>query len=162
GKTPTVEYQVQPDGAWTLAVSEYDSHYDPRGRPFYTAAKAAGRVVWLPPYIFYDQGVPGVSCAAPLTDAAGRFVGVVTADFDLIARAGFIAGLWVSPHSRFFLYTADETLLAHPTQRVTAPERQGAAGKLLTLADTADPLVDAFRGRVSPAALADGAAEAFH
>ncbi|HEY1378179.1 MAG TPA: SpoIIE family protein phosphatase [Gemmataceae bacterium] len=161
GKTPTLEYVVRPDGEWRLSQPEHDSAYDPRVRPFYTKAKAAGRLVWLPPYIFYDQGVPGISCAAPLEDREGKFRGVVTADFDLNALSGFIARLSVSPNSRFFLYTADETLLAHPTRRVVAPEGQRAAGKLLTLADTDDPLVDAFRGRVPADALAAGQPSSF-
>ena len=161
GKSPTREYQVMPDGQWRLALPESDSGYDPRGRPFYTKAKAANRLVWLPPYIFYDQGVPGISCAAPLVDRTGKFLGVLTADFDLNALSTFVARLSVSPNSRFFMYTADETLLAHPTQRVVTIERQGTAGRLLTLADTDDPLVEAFRGRVSGDPLPDGARESF-
>jgi serine phosphatase RsbU (regulator of sigma subunit) len=161
GKTPTLEYVVLPDGNWRLAQPEHDSAYDPRGRPFYTKAREARRLVWLPPYIFYDQGVPGISCAAPIEDRAGRFVGVVTADFDLNALSGFVARLTVSPNSRFFLYTADESLLAHPTRRVAAPEGQKTAGTLLTLADTDDPLVDAFRGRVLADAAAAGSAGSF-
>src|SRR5262249_12927989 len=124
GKTPTVEYDVLPDGAWRVAVPEHDSSYDPRVRPFYTKAKDAGRLVWLHPYIFYDQGVPGISCAAPLFDRDGKFKGVLTADFDLNALSKFVSRLTVSPNSRFFLYTADETLLAHPTQRAV-----GTAGQ---------------------------------
>src|SRR5947209_4748520 len=111
GKSPTTEYVISPDGPWQKARPEYDSAYDPRVRPFYTKAKAAGHLVWLPPYIFYDQGVPGISCAAPVEDRTGRFHGVVTADFDLNALSAFVAGLSVSPNSEFFLYTAEETLL---------------------------------------------------
>jgi serine phosphatase RsbU (regulator of sigma subunit) len=160
GKTPTIEYDVLPDDTWR-ALPEYESAYDPRVRPYYTKTKAARRLVWLEPYIFYDQGVPGISCAAPLEDRSGRFRGVVTADFDLNALSAFVARVSVSPNSRFFLYTADETLLAHPTRRVVSPERQKATGKLLTLADTDDPLVDAFRGRVSGDALPNGSSESF-
>jgi sigma-B regulation protein RsbU (phosphoserine phosphatase) len=149
GKSPTIEYEVQPDGAWQPTGPPHDTGYDPRGRPWYVKAKTAGRLVWLPPYIFYDQGVPGISCAAPLVDQNGRFRGVLTADFDLNALSAFVARLSVSPHSRFFLYTADETLLAHPTRRVVAAAGQRTAGNLLTLADADDPLVDAFRGRLS-------------
>jgi hypothetical protein len=160
GKTPTIEHVVLPDGTWHTEPA-YESGYDPRVRPFYTKPKAAGRLVWLPPYIFYDQGVPGISCAAPLLDPTGRFLGAVTADFDLNALSTFVAQLSVSPNSRFFLYTADETLLAHPTRRVVVPARQKTAGRLLTLADTDDPLVEAFRGRVSAAALPAGSSEWF-
>ncbi len=161
GKTPTLEYDVQPDGAWHLTKPEFDSAYDPRVRPFYTRAKAAGRLVWLPPYIFYDQGVPGITCGAPLQDRAGRFRGVVTADFDLNALTTFVARLSVSPNSRFFMYTTGETLLAHPTRKVVGAAGQRAAGELLTLGDMDDPLVEAFRGRVSRDPLPAGTLESF-
>jgi serine phosphatase RsbU (regulator of sigma subunit) len=161
GKSPTVEYEVLPDGDWRPTGPERDTGYDPRGRPFYVKAKAAGRLVWLPPYIFYDQGVPGISCAAPLVDKTGRFRGVLTADFDLNALSTFVARLSVSPNSRFFLYTADETLLAHPTRRVVAPAGQRTAGNLLTLADADDPLVDAFHGRLTGDPLPAGSSESF-
>src|SRR5262249_14382118 len=127
----------------------------------YTKTKAEARLVWLEPYIFYDQGVPGISCAAPILDKAGQFRGVVTADFDLNSLSTFVGQLSVSPNSRFSLYTADETLLAHPTQRVVELSKQGTTGKLLTLGDTQDPLVEAFRGRVVGDAIPAGASESF-
>jgi serine phosphatase RsbU (regulator of sigma subunit) len=161
GKTPTTEYEVLPDDTWRSAMPEHDSAYDPRVRPWYMKAKAARRLVWLEPYIFYDQGIPGISCAAPLEDRMGRFRGVVTADFDLNALSAFAARVSMSPNSRFFIYTTDETLLAHPTRRVVSVEGQKASGRLLTLADTGDPLVDAFRGRVSRGTLASGSSESF-
>src|SRR5262245_28099020 len=113
GKTPTVEYDVLPDGTWRLAIPEYDSSYDPRVRPWYAKAKAAGQLIWVHPYVFYDQGVPGISCVAPLITHDRQFRGVVTADFDLNALSTFVSRLKLSPNSHFFMYTADETLLAH-------------------------------------------------
>ena len=38
-------------------------------------------------------------------------------EFDLNALSEFIGGLSVSEHSRVFLFTPDETLLAHPNLR---------------------------------------------
>ena len=161
GKTPTLEYDVQPGGEWRLAKPEFDSAYDPRVRPFYTKVKAAGRLTWLPPYIFYDQGVPGITCGAPVLDRTGQFRGVVTADFDLNALTMFVTRLSVSPNSRFFMYTANETLLAHPTKKVVGTAGQRAAGELLTLGDMDDPLIEAFHGRVSGDPLPAGASESF-
>jgi serine phosphatase RsbU (regulator of sigma subunit) len=161
GTTPTLEYDVPPGGPWRLARPEFDSAYDPRVRPWYTRIKAAGRLVWMPPYIFYDQGVPGITCGAPLLDRKGAFRGVVTADFDLNALTRFVARLKVSPNSRFFMYLSNETLLAHPTQKVIGTEGQRAAGALLTLADIDDPLVRAFRGRTPGDTLPTEASESF-
>jgi serine phosphatase RsbU (regulator of sigma subunit) len=161
GKTPTLEYDVHPGGKWRLAKPEFDSAYDPRIRPWYTTIKAAGRRVWMPPYIFYDQGVPGITCGAPLLDRTGAVRGVVTADFDLNALTKFVARLNVSPNSRFFMYTTRETLLAHPSQKVVGSAGNRAAGELLTLGDIDDPLVEPFRGRIPSDPLPAGSSESF-
>ncbi|HEY2785533.1 MAG TPA: SpoIIE family protein phosphatase [Fimbriiglobus sp.] len=161
GKTPKIEYDVLADGTWRQREIEKDNAYDPRVRPFYVKAKTERKLVWLPPYIFYDQGVPGISCAAPLLNRDKKFLGVFTADFDLNSLSTFVSRLTVSPHSRFFIYTADEKLLAHPTQRLVGTAGQKTTGKLLTLADTNDPLVDAFRGRVPAGPLPTETSESF-
>src|SRR5262245_6831395 len=83
GKTKRLEYDVLPDGTQKLFNTDDKTGYDPRTRPFYIGAKKAGRLVWLPPYVFLFQWVPGITCAAPVKDASGQFRGVLTADFDL-------------------------------------------------------------------------------
>jgi sigma-B regulation protein RsbU (phosphoserine phosphatase) len=148
GKTRLVEHDVLPDGSLSLFRTDPDSGYDPRTRPFYVKAKQEGRLTWLPPYVFYRQWVPGISCAAPVKDAAGKTRGVLTADFDLHALSEFVSDLSVSEHSRVFLFTADQTLLAHPEHRAVSGTRETA--KLLTLADAGDPLVDAYRANLRP------------
>jgi sigma-B regulation protein RsbU (phosphoserine phosphatase) len=159
GKTKVVEYDTLPDGTPKILKTE-DSDYDPRQRPFYLGAKQAGRLVWLPPYVFYWQWVPGITCAVPVQDARGQLRGVLTADFDLNALSHFISGLSVSEHSRVFLFTSDEVLLAHPDRRGVSGE--GANAKLLTLADAGDPLVDAYRANLKPEHLTASDGEAFH
>jgi sigma-B regulation protein RsbU (phosphoserine phosphatase) len=148
GKTKRMEYDILPDGTQKLIKTDDESGYDPRKRPFYTGAKQAGRLIWLPPYVFYWQWVPGITCAVPVKDASGDLRGVLTADFDLNALSDFVAGLSVSEHSRVFLFTSDEVLLAHPDHRGVSGERETA--KLLTLADAGDPLVDAYRATLKP------------
>jgi sigma-B regulation protein RsbU (phosphoserine phosphatase) len=160
GKTKLVEYELLPDGSRKILKFEDDSNYDPRVRPFYFGAKRAGRLVWLPPYVFYWQWVPGITCGLPVKDPRGRFKGVLTADFDLNALSDFVASLSVSEHSCVFLFTSDELLLAHPDRRGVAGERENA--KLLTLADAGDPLVDAYRANLKPEHLTASAGEAFH
>jgi sigma-B regulation protein RsbU (phosphoserine phosphatase) len=160
GKTKLVEYDTLPDGTRKILKSEDDSGYDPRTRPFYLGAKQAGRLVWLPPYVFYWQWVPGITCAVPVKDAGGKLRGVLTADFDLNALSDFVSGLSVSEHSRVFLFTSDEVLLAHPDHRRVSGEHETA--KLLTLADTGDPLVDAYRAALKPEYRTASDGEAFH
>src|SRR5262245_19077740 len=160
GKTQLVEHDVLPDGSLKVFRTDPDSGYDPRGRPFYLGAKQAGRLVWLPPYVFYWQWVPGITCAAPVMGAGGKLRGVLTADFDLNALSDFVAGLSVSQHSRVFLFTSDEVLLAHPDRRGVSGT--DATAKLLTLADAGDPLVDAYRANLRPDYLRPAGGEDFH
>jgi sigma-B regulation protein RsbU (phosphoserine phosphatase) len=148
GKTEWVEHDVLSDGSLKLLRSDPETGYDPRVRPFYVKPKQAGRLVWLPPYIFLWQWVPGITCAAPVKDSSGKFQGVLTADFDLNALSEFVSELSVSEHSRVFLFTADQILLAHPEHRAVSGTRETA--KLLTLADVSDPLVDAYRANLRP------------
>ncbi|HEV3440846.1 MAG TPA: cache domain-containing protein, partial [Gemmata sp.] len=148
GKTQLVEHDVMPDGSLKLFRSDPDSGYDPRNRPFYVKPKQVGRLVWLPPYVFYWQWVPGITCAVPVKDAGGKLRGVLTADFDLNALSDFVSSLSLSEHSRVFLFTSDEVLLAHPDFRGVSGTRETA--KLLTLADAGDPLIDAYRANLKP------------
>jgi hypothetical protein len=160
GKTLLVEHDVLPDGSLKLFRADPDSGYDPRIRPFYVKPRQAGRLAWLPPYVFYWQWVPGISCAAPVKDAAGKFHGVLTVDFDLNALSEFVSGLSVSGHSCVFLFTADQTLLAHPEHRAVSGTRETA--RLLTLADVSDPLVDAYRANLRPEHLHPADGQDFH
>jgi sigma-B regulation protein RsbU (phosphoserine phosphatase) len=160
GKTKIVEYDTLPDGTRKILTSDDNSDYDPRKRPFYVGAKQADRLVWLPPYVFYWQWVPGITCAVPVKAADGKLRGVLTADFDLNALSEFVAGLSVSAHSRVFLFTSDEVLLAHPDHRGVSGERENA--KLLTLADAGDPLVDDYRANLKPEHLTAADGESFH
>lgn len=150
GKTRLVEHDVLADGTWKVVKEEADSGYDPRTRPFYVKAKRENRLVWLPPYVFFNQGVPGISCATPVKDGAGRLRGVLSVDFDLNALSEFVSGLSVSPNSRVFLFTSDEILLAHPHRRGTGSSGSHGEGRLLSLAEAGDPLVDSYRTKLNP------------
>jgi sigma-B regulation protein RsbU (phosphoserine phosphatase) len=162
GRSRLVEHEVMPDGSWKLFHEDDNSGYDPRVRPFYTQAKAAGRMTWLRPYVFQLWWAPGITCAAPVADAAGKFKGVLTADFDLTALSEFVAGLSISEHSRVFLFTDDQVLLAHPNQRGGAINGERENARLLTLADTGDPLVDSYRAKLQPVSLSSGKEDAFN
>jgi serine phosphatase RsbU (regulator of sigma subunit) len=161
-RTRLVEEDVLTDGTWKVFRTDDNSGYDPRVRPFYTEAKRVGRVVWLRPYVFQLWWAPGITCAAPVTDAAGTFHGVLTADFDLTALSEFIAGVSVSEHSQVFLFTDDQVLLAHPGQRGNAVTGERENARLLTLADAKDPLVDDYRANLQPDTLRPAGDEAFH
>lgn len=144
GKVHAVEHDVLPDGSWKLFRIDHDSGYDPRKRPFYQRAKLAGRVVWAPPYIFYDQGVPGVTCANPVYDTQGKLRGVITVDYDLATLSQFVRQLSVSAHSRLFIMSAEGEVLGHPTHQPHILPNARGRGELTKVRDLDDPLVRAF------------------
>ena len=144
GKTVMDEQVVAPDGSWQPHRHEADTGYDPRTRPFYTRAVAAHHRVWTDPYVFFDEGVPGITCASPVYDGHGELRGVVTVDFDLNALSAFVAKLHTSAHARVFVYTDAGVVLAHPSARVVERGAKGSAGALVTKADIADAAVRAY------------------
>lgn len=147
GKTVLDEYDVEagaPDGRWTPRRHVDDTGYDPRTRPFYRAAAAARRRAWTDPYVFFDQGVPGITCAEPDLGPDGALRGVFTIDFDLNGLSEFVRGLDFTPHGRVFVFARDGTILAHPTLRLVAAAGQGAAGRLVTARDVDDVHLAAY------------------
>jgi serine phosphatase RsbU (regulator of sigma subunit) len=150
GKVRQSRYAVGDDGSWKTVSVDDNSTYDPRTRPFYVLAKEKGALAWTPPYMFFTEGVPGISCVIPVKTSGGSLRGVFDVEFDLVSLSEFVSELTFSQHSRVFLFTPDQTLLAHPSLRnLTATGLKGK-GALLTLVDTGDPLVEAFRRHLEP------------
>lgn len=147
GKTHLVERDLMPDGTWKTFRDVPDSGYDPRTRPFYTSAARVKKRVFTPPYVFFEQSVPGITCALPHLGKDDRVLGVLTVDFDLNSLSSIVGKLKPSEHGRVFLFTGDGALIAHPTVALVEQSGHGAEGKLLRLGDVDDPVVHAFEGR---------------
>ncbi len=141
GKTIRDEHAVAADGTWTLLRHNPDASYDPRTRPWYQKTVAAKQRTWIEPYVFFDQGVPGMTCAAPVYDARGALRGVVTADFSLNSFGDFVAKLHPSPNARVFIYTESGAILAHPSLRVVEKVDARDEGSLVTRDDVKDAVV---------------------
>jgi adenylate cyclase len=146
GKTTTDESLVNDDGSFMPIRHRDDTKYDPRTRPFYTLAKKANAPVWTEPYVFFDEGIPGITRAAPVRTRDGAIRGVVTVDFDLNVLSDFVRTLHTSEHERVFVYTKSGTILAHPKLNVVMTSGAGAEGKLVTKDDIDDPVVRAYFG----------------
>lgn len=162
GLTHLTEYEVMDDGSWKIVRHDNNAGYDPRNRPFYLLAKEKRRLAWTGPYMFFTQGVPGISCVVPALRPTGELRGVFSVDFDLIALSQFVGSLSISENSRVFLFTPTQELLAHPALQNLKAEGVNGNGKLLTLADTGDPLVEAFRRHLQPQYLGGAATDEFH
>nr|HEX4312417.1 adenylate/guanylate cyclase domain-containing protein [Kofleriaceae bacterium] len=154
GETQVVELVVGDDDVLREAKRDIN-HYDPRTRPYYKQAVAAGKRVWTAPYIFFDEGVPGITCAAPVVGKDGALRGVVTVDFDLQILSKFVRGLQLSPHSVVFLTDASGDILAHPTLKIVGGG-SGSDGKLLTVDSVDDPQLRAFQAGLAGDSDRDG------
>ena len=161
GNTVVDEDERDERGAWRAVHHESASRYDPRTRPYWQLARAARRRVWTPPYVFFHNAVPGITCAAPVVDGEGDagVRGVFTIDFDLNRLSSFVAEMKLSPHGRVFVFTPDGKLVAHPTVRAVEQRTTGSAGELRTVASSGDLLVTGLVAHIDSAALAarDGA-----
>jgi adenylate cyclase len=143
GKTIALDSTVNADGTHTPDVRT-ENDYDPRKRPYYELAKKHHGRVWTPPYIFFNEGAPGITCAAPVYAKDGALRGVVTVDFGLEILSEFVRGLHLSPHAVVFLETDDGTILAHPTLHVVAKTGAGTQGELVTRKSASDPILAAL------------------
>lgn len=138
------EYTVGEGGEWTPSLHQVDYGYDPRVDRFYTAARAARARVWVGPYVFFDEGVPGVTCATPYFGPDGELRGVFTVDFDLNALSDFVRALPFGEHGRVFVLTPEGSVVAHPTVRVVQVTGQGSRGALVTVANAGDDVLRAW------------------
>ncbi len=119
--------------------------YDPRSRPFYLQARAAGRAVWTPSYPFVGNdrraSAPGVTYALPVFGGGGELVGVWDVDFDTLALSAFLRAQREKAVEALVLEQqpgGSWTVLAHP--RLTEESAPSVAG--------ARPLDDPLVGRL--------------
>ncbi|CAG0981347.1 hypothetical protein ARNL5_02507, partial [Anaerolineae bacterium] len=142
GRTVLDEHDL--DGAGRrLFRHEDDTGYDPRTREWYRAAARSRGRAWTSPYVFFGQGVPGITCARAQLGPQGNLLGVYTADFDLRTLSAFVRSLSLSPGGAVFVLTPERRLIAHP--RLRAFDRALAAQDFLAPAVAGGGLDERFR-----------------
>lgn len=156
------EYKVGEHGEWTPSLTDANYDYDPRvDEESYTAAKKARSRVWVGPYVFFDEGVPGVTCATPHFGPKGDLLGVFTVDYNLNALSDFVRALPFGERGRVFVLTPDGTVVAHPTVRPTPVTGQRSRGELITVANAGDPVLRAWFEAAKRSAAGDAATTHF-
>jgi adenylate cyclase len=128
--------------AITATESDPDDAYDPRTRPWYQAASAAGGLIWTDVYVFWSRQEPGITVAVP---AGGH--GIVSADVRLRELSGFLESLTLSDNAVAFIIDQRGHLIATSEGEALLADRA-----LLAAADSVTPSVAALTG--SPAAQA--------
>lgn len=133
----TIEFIAQ-DGR-VLETRQVPGGFDPRTRPWYRGAAAAGARTLSDPYVFASTSETGVTVAAPF-GAAGAPAGVVGADLTLAAIAQHMRDRRVSANAQSFLVDERDQILAHG---------QSASGRRAASAPGALPVFGAGEKAVS-------------
>jgi len=135
---------------------------DPRTRPWYVAARQAGKQAWSETYIFSGTegiaDVPGVSCATPLYAADGSLQGVLTSSFDLFQLCTYLKDLHVGEHGYAFVveYRTDGSrrVIAHPQPdillRAVPDQGKDRRRELVPSEELSDLLVGTFLDQLPP------------
>lgn len=144
GKTESYDYDVDDRGNQKLFKYDANAGYDPRTRPFYELAKKKGKRIWTDPYIFFEQGVPGITCSVPVYSANKQLQGVFSIDFDLNGLSEIVKRKKVSERGVVFVFTEKREILGHPTIKVVAKTGQRGEGKILSVDDVPDANIKAF------------------
>jgi adenylate cyclase len=134
-------------GVWEQHYEANPNDYDPRKEDFYTEAQKAKAPVWIGPVIFYDEGVPGITCANPRFAKDGKLLGVLTVDFNLNFLSDFVDRLPFGKHGKVFMFDEHRYVIAFPGLQLIEHTGQGSEGKLLTEDDVNDPVFQAFAAR---------------
>ncbi|MEG4912817.1 ATP-binding protein [Microcoleus sp. B7-D4] len=89
--------------------------YDPRIRPWYKAAKVAGKPQWNKIYQYYIQPSLGISASQPAYDKNGIFIGVVSTDLFLSKIGDFLQTLKIGKSGKTFIIERSGLLVASST-----------------------------------------------
>jgi methyl-accepting chemotaxis protein len=115
-------------GAFTLQPpADLPEGYDPRQRPWYQTAAAAGKMVLTQPYTDATSGKLTISIAAPVVGGA-ETLGVVGADLFLDTINELLVSLELGGQGYAFLVDADGTILVHPDQQKVMQKLEAAGG----------------------------------
>lgn len=87
--------------------------FDPRTRPWFTAAVEGTGVVWTEPYVFFTDRVPGVTAAVAFRDG-DRIRGVFGADIRLDELSAFLNRLEVGETGRAIIVDSTGQIVAYP------------------------------------------------
>ncbi len=163
GDRRLIEFVVDRDGRReTIHDIAKSVRTPPFERPYYLAARDAGKALWTESYVFLGSGesldMPGVSRSVPVyRQGGGELLGVLTADFDLNAMSRFLTNVNVGPGGLCFLIevTSDGTprVIAHPAAvhpdaearlDLTEPAPNGNGRVTVSAEKIADPRVQRF------------------
>jgi adenylate cyclase len=107
-----------------------DDRYDPRVRPWYIGAKRSGKTFWTEPYVFHENGQPGITVACPVRSPGGSLKGVVAADITMRGLCRFLRGRQVGARGEILVLDSRGTVLAYRDEALMTTVENGQARRL--------------------------------
>ncbi len=97
-------YSLDNQGNKQQLIRVENKLYDSRKRPWFQAAKKAGKFSWSPLYLDFDTSLPTLTASLPVYDQKGKFLGVCATDFLLPIELGqFLQSLKVGETGEVFI-----------------------------------------------------------
>lgn len=104
--------------------------YDPRKRPWYIGSKKSGKTFWTDSYIFFEDGKPGITVAAPVKNQDNSLKGVVGTDITLAGLSEILKSVKLSPNSVSFIMDETGTLVAYTDSKKMVRYKDGKVIRL--------------------------------
>lgn len=101
------------DPAVVDVLATYE-RFDPRERPWYRQAQAAGATIWTDAYVDANTGTLTTTCATPLYDAQGAFIGVLAFDLLLATIQDDLLMVDVTQGGYAYLVADDGSVIVRP------------------------------------------------
>lgn len=90
------------------------SNYDPRSRPWFTAALENKKPIWTDIYLYEPAKYLGITLATPVYEKNKILKGVLGMDIRLDWISWYLDGLKISPNGIIFVVQQDGKLIAYP------------------------------------------------
>lgn len=134
-------YATDADGNPTQLLQTYPS-YDPRQEVWYREVVQSRKPTWTRVFISDIQGYVSASAGAPIYDADGQLLGVVTADILLTRISDFLQSLKISERGQVFILERNGLLIGQSNSQPTIQIVDGK-NQRVSLSTSPDPILRA-------------------
>ncbi len=148
-------YKLRYPGDRQSGFETETSEFNPRARPWYEAARAAGRGIWTPVYVSFATGDLVTTYAQPVRNAAGQLQGVAAVDVELTDLNRFMRTLQISANGMAFIVDETGAMIASSGTEALARDVAGKKQRLQA-ADSGSAIVRGAMGRLNAGAVASG------
>jgi diguanylate cyclase (GGDEF)-like protein len=136
-------YATNDRGQRTTPLKIERPAFDPRTRPWYKEAIAAGKPIWSSIYAGFTPGTVFIAASQPLYDFKGKLVGVSGTDLSLLSIQTFLAQTPVSPTGQTFLIERSGLLVASSSQERPFQAVEGQPPRRINALSSQTPLIEA-------------------